>query len=167
MEASDVKAIRALLRKVTYKKTVTVKETGEQKEVVDNFPISVELDNSLALSEKTDIVMWDDTKNIIYAIMFNSNVVKGSDLISGRAKPVNPGALIAADYGEIQQFRIEINEDGMDKFMKEFKSLGVKINSNGKEVVIDDAAITRAKNFIHGQVDPMNVFKKDQKLGYL
>lgn len=166
MEPTDVKTIRQLLRKVKYTKTVKDKATGAVTKVEDIVPISIEFDNSLALSEETDIVMWDDKTNMVYGIGFNSNVVKGAQMITGRSKPGNPGALFVVDYGEIQQIRAAINEELMRKFMNEFKALGAKINFGGAEVALNDTAIENAINHIVGGTDPMEVIIKDKKLEY-
>ena len=68
--------------------------------------------------------------------------------------------LYAVDYGEIQQFRAELNEKLFDGFMKKFKEMGVKVNYKGSEIVISDDCIANAKKFIFTAVDPVHTMKR-------
>lgn len=159
METVDVTKIRQILRSVKFKRKLK-KEDGTEEEIEDVTPISIEFDNSLAVSEKTDIVMWDDKNAVVWAIGFNSHTAKSAEYIIGTDKPLNPGVLYAADYGEIQQFRVELNEKLFDSFMDKFKGLGVKVNYKGNEIVITDDCIANAKKFIFNTVDPLNTMKR-------
>lgn len=166
MDSADVIKIRNVLRSVNYQKTVVNKDTGAKTTVTDIVPISIEFDNSLGVSEKTDLVMWDDANSIVYAVGFNVGQVKSGEYPMGTDKVLNPGVLYCVDYGEIQQFRVELNEQLFDGLMQKFKGLGVKINYNGAEVTLTDAAIKRGKDFIFKGTDPMDVIKKDPLFKY-
>lgn len=166
MDKPDVIKIRNVLRSVNYPKTIVNKDTGAKTVVNDIVPISIEFDNSLAVSEKTDIVMWDDANGIVYAVGFNVGQVKSGEYPMGTDTVLNPGVLYCVDYGEIQQFRVELNEKLFDGFMQKFKGLGVKVNFNGSEVTLTDAAIKRGKDFIFKGTDPMDVIKKDPLFKY-
>ena len=166
MEKADVIKIRNVLRSVNYQKTVVDKDTGAKSTVNDIVPISIEFDNSLAVSEKTDLVMWDDANAIVYAIGFNVGQVKSGEYPMGTSTVLNPGVMYCVDYGEIQQFRVELNEKLFDGFMEKLKGLGVKINFRGAEVTLTDDAIKRGKDFIFKGTDPMEVIKKDPQFDY-
>ena len=156
METADVTKIRQILRSVKFKR----KEDGTEEEIEDVTPISIEFDNSLAVSEKTDIVMWDDKNAVVWAVGFNNHNAKSAEYSFGTSKPLNPGVLYAVDYGEIQQFRAELNEKLFDGFMAKFKELGVKVNYKGNEIVISDDCIANAKKFIFNTVDPVHTMKR-------
>ena len=168
MENSDVTKIRSVLRSVTYQKTVVNRETGEKNTVSDILPIVIEFDNSLSMSEKSDIVMWDDTNAVVYGVTYNGNCLRGAEHIGGAdADKMNAGALYAVDYGEIQQMRAELNQETFLKFMDKFKTLGCKVNYNGKEVVLSDAAIENAKKYIFGRSNPEYSIRKTSKFNYI
>ena len=119
MEKSDVVKIRSLLRKCTRIKEVFDKDTQEslgQKEIA--YPITLELDNSMAISEEVDNVFWDDTNGIVTSLKVNTGVVRGSNWAMGTGKILNPCEVIIADYGEIQQFRIVLDENGISKLLE-------------------------------------------------
>lgn len=159
METADVTKIRQILRSVKFKRKLK-KEDGTEEEIEDVTPISIEFDNSLAVSEKTDIVMWDDKNAVVWAVGFNNHNAKSAEYSFGTSKPLNPGVLYAVDYGEIQQFRAELNEKLFDGFMAKFKELGVKVNYKGNEIVISDDCIANAKKFIFNTVDPVHTMKR-------
>ena len=161
METSDVTKIRQILRSVKFKRKLK-KEDGTEEEIEDVTPISIEFDNSLDVSEKTDIVMWDDKNAVVWATGFNNHTAESAEYAIGTDKPRNPGVLYAADYGEIQQFRVELNEKLFDGFMDKFKELGVKVNYKGNEIVISDDCVTNAKKFIFNAVDPLNTMKRTE-----
>ena len=94
MEATDVTKIRQILRSVKFKRKLK-KEDGTEEEIEDVTPISIEFDNSLAVSEKTDIVMWDDNNAIVWTVGFNNHNAKGAEYAIGTSKPLNPGMAIS------------------------------------------------------------------------
>ena len=159
MATADVTNIRPTFRSVKFKRKLK-KEDGTAEEIEDVTPISIEFDNSLAVSEKTDIVMWDDKNAVVWAVGFNNHNAKSAEYSFGTSKPLNPGVLYAVDYGEIQQFRAELNEKLFDGFMAKFKELGVKVNYKGNEIVISDDCIANAKKFIFNTVDPVHTMKR-------
>ena len=66
MEKSDVIKIKSILRQCTRTIEVFDKDTQEslgEKEVA--YPITLELDNSMAISEEVDNVFWNDTDGIV------------------------------------------------------------------------------------------------------
>lgn len=159
MEKSDVIKIRGLLRKCTRTKEVFDKDTFEslgQKEVA--YPITLELDNSMAISEEVDNVIWNDEDGIVVSLKVNTGVVRGSNWAMGTGKIQNPCEAVIADYGEIQQFRIVLDENGISKLLKAMKSNGnFKYCKDSSEVSIDDKVIARViKNLCH-DIQPENM----------
>lgn len=155
MEISDVVKIRSLLRKITRIKEVYKKGTNESvgtKEV--SYPISIEFDNSAALSEECDVVMWNDKDGLVVGLTANNGQVRGSNLAIGHSKPINPGVVFVADYGEIQQMRMVVDKNGMEKLMKAVLDNGnFIINKDAKEVKVTAADSNTAVAFICNSSD--------------
>ena len=162
MEKSDVIKIKSLLRNCTRTKEVFDKDTHEslgQKEIA--YPICVELDNSLAISEEVDNVIWNDTEGIIATLRVNSGNVRGAEWAMGTNKIQNPCEAIIADYGEIQQFRIVLDENGMRKLLEAMQSNGnFKYCKDKSEVTLDGNVVARViKNLCH-DIQPENMIPK-------
>lgn len=164
MEKSDVIKCREFLR-ITHKATVRDKDTGVYKEVEDLYPIAVEFDNAQACSEERDVVWWDDTNGICYFTMLNNGQVRGANPPMGtHGRPTNAGAFFAIDYGEIQQFRMVVDQEGYEKLAKKAIDAKVKVAFNGKEVTLTDAIVKRGADVIFTQTDTMlNAIKDDAK----
>ena len=162
MEKSDVVKIRSLLRKCTRIKEVFDKDTQEslgQKEIA--YPITLELDNSMAISEEVDNVFWDDTNGIVTSLKVNTGVVRGSNWAMGTGKILNPCEVIIADDGEIQQFRIVLDENGISKLLEAMKSSGnFKYCKDSSEVTMDDKVIARVIKNLCRDIQPENMIPK-------
>ena len=162
MEKSDVVKIKSLLRNCTRTIEVFDKDTQESlgpKEIA--YPITLELDNSMAISEEVDNVFWDDTNGIITSFKVNSGVVRGSNWAMGTSKILNPCEVIFADYGEIQQFRMVLDENGISKLLEAMKSSGnFKYCKDSSEVAMDGNVVARViKNLCH-DIQPENMIPK-------
>ena len=165
MDKIDVIKARNFLR-VTYKKKVFDKDTGAESVVDDMIPLAVEFDNSMACSEEADLVFWDDTDGFVYFVQFNNNQVRGAQPILGTEKPLNPAAVFAIDYSEIQQFRMVVNEEGLDAILDKIKDTGCKVNYGGAEVEVTDDILKRAKSFIFDKINPAVVIEQNKLLKY-
>ena len=162
MEKSDVAKIRNLLRNCTRTIDVFDKDTQEplgKKEI--SYPITLELDNDMAISEEADNVFWNDDDGIVVSLKINTGVVRGANWAMGTGKILNPCEVIIADYGEIQQFRIVLDENGISKLLEAMKSSGnFKYCKDSSEVTMDDKVIARViKNLCH-DIQPENMIPK-------
>ena len=162
MEKSDVVKIRSLLRNCTRTKEVFDKDTQEslgEKEIA--YPITLELDNSMAISEEVDNVFWDDTNGIVTSLKVNTGVVRGANFAMGTSKIQNPCEVIIADYGEIQQFRIVLDENGISKLLEAMKSSGnFKYCKDSSEVAMDDKVVARVIKNLCYDIQPENMIPK-------
>ena len=100
MEKEDVVKIRSLLRKVVRDIEVFDRDTQESLGVKTvSYPIAVELDNSLGISEGVDNVLWNDTDGIIAALKVNSGDVRGANWAMCHNKIINFAQAYIADDG--------------------------------------------------------------------
>lgn len=162
MEKSDVVKIRNLLRNCTRTIDVFDKDTQEplgKKKI--SYPITLELDNDMAISEEVDNVFWNDDDGIVASLKINTGVVRGANWAMGTGKIQNPCEAIIADYGEIQQFRIVLDENGISKLLEAMKSNGnFKYCKDSSEITMDDKVIARViKNLCH-DIQPENMIPK-------
>ena len=162
MEISDVVKIRNLLRSATRTITVYDKDTNEslgEKEVPN--PITVELDNSLGISEEVDNVFWNDEDGIIVAAKLNCGDVRGSNWAMGHGEIKNPAQIYVADYTEIQQFRMVLDKESLENLLKALKANGnFKYCKDSTEIPIDDNAINRVMKNITQDIQPINGIMK-------
>ena len=156
MEKEDVVKIRSLLRKVVRDIEVFDRDTQESLGVKTvSYPIAVELDNSLGISEGVDNVLWNDTDGIIAALKVNSGDVRGANWAMGHNKIINSAQAYIADYGEIQQFRIVLDENGVNKLLEAIKVNGnFKYCKDSKEITLDDKAIARVVDNVCHAIQP-------------
>lgn len=156
MEKEDVVKIRSLLRKVVRDIEVFDRDTQESLGVKTvSYPIAVELDNSLGISEGVDNVLWNDTDGIIAALKVNSGDVRGANWAMGHNKIINSAQAYIADYGEIQQFRIVLDENGVNKLLEAIKANGnFKYCKDSKEITLDDKAIARVVDNVCHAIQP-------------
>ena len=162
MEKTDVIKIKSLLRQVTREIEVFDKDTNESLGMKTvTYPIVVELDNSLGISEEVDNVLWNDTDGIIACLKTNSGDVRGSNFAMGHSKIINCAQAYIADYGEIQQFRIVLDENGVSKLLEAIKANGnFKYCKDSSEITLNDKAIARViKNICH-DIQPENMIRK-------
>jgi hypothetical protein len=162
MEKSDVVKIKSLLRQVTRDIEVFDKDTQESLGIKTVcYPIVVELDNSLGISEEVDNVLWNDDEGIIAALKVNSGDVRGANWAMGHNKIINSAQAYIADYGEIQQFRIVLDENGVSKLLEAIKTNGnFKYCKDSSEITLDDKAIARViDNVCHAVQPERNIMK--------
>ena len=63
--------------------------------------------------------------------------------------------LLLADYGEIQQFRIVLDENGVNKLLEAIKANGnFKYCKDSKEITLDDKAIARVVDNVCHAIQP-------------
>lgn len=161
MSASDVKFARNFLR-ISHKKKVYDSSTGEAKVVDDLYPITIEFDNNQAASEKNDIVMWDDANNLVLYFTTNSPVsIRGAQYAMGRDKVLNPALAFLIYYEDIQQLRMECNEEAFKLLTEKAIANNMVVNYNGKEVAVTSAAIENARRHLFDEVDPNKYIPKD------
>lgn len=140
MEKNDVIYARNILRKV--KRTIEVYDRVTQTKSTKTvcYPIAIEFDNSMSLSEEIDSVMWNDTDGFVAGVMANSGQVRGGHYAIGRGEVINPAAIFMIDYGEIQQFRMVADKNAIDKFIKAIIADGkYKVNIDDGEVAVSNA----------------------------
>ena len=139
MEKQDVIFARKILRKVTRKIKVFDKVTQAESTKEVHYPIAIEFDNSASLSEDADTLMWNDDDGFVAGVTNNAGQVRGSHYAIGRGSVINPACLMLIDYGEIQQFRVVADKEGIEKFIKACKDTGkFKVSRNNAEVNVDD-----------------------------
>ena len=161
MTASDIKFARNLLR-ISHKKKVYDSSTGEAKVVDDLYPITIEFDNNQAASEKNDIVMWDDANGFVLYFTTNSPAsVRGAQYAMGRDKVLNAAFAFLIDYAEIQQLRMECNEEAFKLLSEKAIANKMVVNYNGKEVAVTSTAIENARRHLFDEVDPNKYIPKD------
>jgi len=166
MENSDVIKIRGIFRSIKYQMQVRDKD-GKLVTITNTPSIIIEFDNSLSLSEKCDLVYWDDTNALVYGVTNNGNVLRGAEHIGGiKPELMNAGALYCVDYSEIQQMRCELNEGIFMKFAEKIKAAGCKVNT-GSEVVVTDDIIEKNRAFIFDAVKPVTDINHAKKLDYI
>lgn len=122
MENNDVIKIRDILRKAT----VTVRG-GDGKDRLLYNPIHVVCDNSLNIQDNGYNVIWDDKNFVLYYFLPNTPQMVYNSPSSGMSfgnRGMMSGAVIVVDYSEIQNMRLELNEEAYGKLLNAIKAQG-------------------------------------------
>lgn len=166
MENSDVIKIRGIFRSIKYQ-TQARDNDGKLVTITTTPSIVIEFDNSLSLSEKCDLIYWDDTNALVYGVTSNGSILRGAEHIGGiKPELMNAGAMYCVDYSEIQQIRCELNEGIFMKFAEKIKAAGCKVNTGIEEAVTDDI-IERGRAFIFDAAKPVTDINHAKKLDYI
>lgn len=119
MEKEETILHRTFCQKAKYKARTA---NGEIKEYI--CPTIIVCDNSLTVVDNhTGNVIWDDdnSKFVYFTLNSQGSIYNGhSNSMTFGNKPAVPLAAIVVDYGEIQNFRIELTRDAFESLVKDF-----------------------------------------------
>lgn len=155
METVDVVAFRQQFDKaycILYNK-----KDGTEKRFLP--PIHVCCDNSLnVIDDRLGSVIWDDANSRFYWFRVNgpgSFINSPTSAMNFGSKVLVPGLIIAVDYGEIQNMRIIVSEEMLDRFME---GLGALMTEEQKEHV---------RHLILDETDMENIIQRKQTVSYV
>lgn len=152
MEKQEVITHRNLCYQATYTQRQADGTTKKAK-----VPIHIVCDNSLNIIDyHNGNVIWDDANSrIIYFTVNSPDKVFNSASASMTAgtKPAFPGAMIVVDYGEIQNLRVELNEEAFDAVIG-----SISMSADQKEYV-------RQKLFV--ETDQEYIIKRKKEISYM
>lgn len=157
------KATVIKLRELCYKATFTLynknKDCDPDKRTLTlRGPVHIVCDNSLNIVDNPlrKSVIWDDANECLYYFTYNTESSffnPATTAISFGDKPAVPGLCILVDYGEIQNIRVQLNEEAFDNLAK-------SINGMTDE---DKKAI---KNYIFKETDQREIIKRKKNISY-
>lgn len=166
MEKAQAIHIRNILLKATFH--LTSRKTGEKKEFKPMIHICC--DNSLNISwvpdpeDENDLnsgnVVWDDENEVFYWFRSNTPTTIPMSPSSGMSFGNSPswaGAVIAVDLGEIQNFRVILNEEA-------YYNLCSAINENGE--IITKKQIEHNYIKIFEEADQYAVITRKKEVNY-
>lgn len=137
MEINDVIHIRDTFKKIKVKLKKINRSTQEEYEQEVSVPLLITLDNEVHIYESKMSVLWDDSHGVLWYYAYNTT--PNSEMaMMGSSKINMPAMLCAADYGEIQQIKVFLNEDTLVKSL-DILAPDVKIyNTETPETLNDD-----------------------------
>lgn len=153
MEKEDVIKLRELANKATY-----TRRLADGTTVTDIVPLVIVCDNSLNCVDYHDgSVIWDDDNAVFVNFIVNGpdTVYQGkSHAMSFGSKIKAPLAAILVDYGEIQNFRLELIEEAYDNFSNGFTAM----SAEEKEAV---------KKYYFEDLNMDNIIRRKQQISYM
>lgn len=121
-------------------------------------PFVVICDNSLACKDdRQGSIVWDDANEKFVEFRYNgpgSYYNSHSNAMTFGNKPAVPGVAIIVDYGEIQNFRVELNEDIFESITSALSAM-------------TDEQKEHVKNLLFVQTDMEHVIKRKRKISYV
>lgn len=121
-------------------------------------PFVIVCDNSLyCKDDRQGSVVWDDANEKFVEFRYNgpgSYYNSHSNAMTFGNKPAVPGTAIVVDYGEIQNFRIELNEDIFEHITT---ALTAMTEEQKKHV----------KDLLFNKTDMEQIIKRKRKISYV
>lgn len=155
METVDVIAFRQNFDKAFC--VMYSKKDGSEKRFLP--PIHVCCDNSLnVVDDRMGSVIWDDENSRLYWFKVNgpsSFPNSPTSAMNFGSKVLVPGLIIAVDYGEIQNMRIIVTEEMLERFME---GLGSLMTEEQKEHV---------RHILIDETDMLNIIQRKQTTSYI
>lgn len=155
METVDVIAFRENFDKAYF--IMYNKKDGTEKKFLP--PIHVCCDNSLnVIDDRMGSVIWDDENSRFYWFRVNgptSFINSPTSAMSFGSKVLVPGLIIAVDYGEIQNMRIIVSEEMLERFMEGLGSLMTEEQKN------------HVRHLILDETDMENIIQRKQTVSYV
>lgn len=158
------KATVIKLRNLCYKATFTLYNKNrnckpEERTLTLRMPVHILCDNSMSIIDDPILknVVWDDDNEVFYYFTRNGSTVfpnSSTNSISFGDKVAIPCACILVDYGEIQNLRLQLNEEAFDKFTSQIP----QITDEQKKTI---------KEKIFKETDMTNVIKRKQNVSFM
>ena len=116
-------------------KSIKLVSSEDKKEYSIN--IILKLDNDAWVDERNQELFWDDENGICYYFHFNQLRNDAPSMI-GTNKINIPACISAFDYGEIQEIKLRLNDEALNKVLDNFSSFKAYNYHDGEKKELDD-----------------------------